>query len=268
MMGLCARASYAVDQTNMIYLKSPDEVKKMRQSSLIIARLFNALEEIIKPGISTLEIDTFADDFIRKQSGLPSFKGYTIPGLPPYPGAICASVNSVIVHGIPSKEVILKEGDILGIDVGVYKDGYHGDGARTYSVGSINDESQKLINVTKRSLDIGISMAVAGNRVGDISSSIGDYVMANGYFVADDLTGHGIGRELHESPQIPNSGQKGKGPRLQPGMTLAIEPMVNIGTNRVREKGWEFSTADNSLSAHFEHTILVTNGQPEILTRL
>lgn len=252
----------------MIYLKSPDEVKKMRNSCLIIAQLFDSLQDMIKPGLTTLEIDSFADDYIRTKGGVPSFKGYTIPGLPPYPGAICASVNSVIVHGIPSKDVVLKEGDILGIDVGVYKDGYHGDGARTYTIGAVNNVTQKLLDVTKRSLEIGISMAVAGNRVGDISSSIGDYVKAHGYYVADDLTGHGIGRELHESPQIPNSGQKGKGPRLQQGMTLAIEPMVNIGTNKVREKGWEYSTADNSLSAHFEHTILVTNGQPEILTRL
>jgi methionyl aminopeptidase len=172
------------------------------------------------------------------------------------------------VHGIPSKSTNLKEGDILGVDVGVYKDGYHGDAARTYEVGNVSGLARKLLDVTHKALEIGISMAVDGNRVGDISGSIGEYVAANGFFVADDLTGHGIGRELHESPQIPNSGQKGKGPRLQKGMTLAIEPMVNVGTNNVREKGWEFRTADDSLSAHFEHTILVTDGQAEILTRL
>jgi len=252
----------------MIFLKSPEEVKKIRQSCLIIARLFESLEELIKPGISTLEIDTFADNFIRQHGAVPSFKGYSVPGLPKFPGAICASVNSVIVHGIPSKKVILKDGDILGIDVGVYKDGYHGDAARTYIIGNISDSAQKLMKVTKKSLEIGISMAVDGNRVGDISNSIGEYVASQGFFVADNLTGHGIGRELHESPQIPNSGQKGKGPRLHKGMTLAIEPMVNVGTNHVREDGWEFSTADNSLSAHFEHTVLVTDGQPEILTCL
>jgi methionyl aminopeptidase len=252
----------------MIYLKSPEEIRKMRQSCLIIAMLFESLEELMKPGISTWEIDNFADSFIRKQGAVPSFKGYTVPGLPPFPGTICASPNSVIVHGIPSKKTILKEGDILGVDVGVYKEGYHGDAARTYVVGSVSELARKLLDVTSKSLEIGISMAVAGNRIGDISASIGDYVASNGFYVADNLTGHGIGRELHESPQIPNFGQKGKGPRIQVGMTLAIEPMVNVGTNNVRETGWEFRTADDSLSAHFEHTILVTDGQPEILTRL
>ncbi len=251
----------------MIYIKSPDEITKMRQSCLIIARLFQELETLIKPGISTWEIDQFADGFIHNQGGVPSFKGYSVPGLPPYPGAICASVNSMIVHGIPSRETILEDGDILGIDVGVYKDGYHGDAARTYMVGSVSELARQLLEVTDRSLAAGISQAFPGNRVGDISATIETYVRSKGFYLADDLTGHGIGRELHESPQIPNIGKKGKGPRLEAGMTLAIEPMVNVGTNRVREKGWEFSTADGSLSAHFEHTILVTDGEPEILTR-
>lgn len=252
----------------MIFIKSPEEVHKIRQSCLIIAELLDRIGEMIHPGVSTWEIDQFADEFIRSHGAIPSFKGYTVPGLPPFPGAICASLNSVIVHGIPSKNEILKDGDLLGIDVGVYKDGYHGDAARTYLIGKVSDKAQKLYDVTRRSLEIGISNAVTGNRVGDISASIGDFVTSNGFFVADNLTGHGIGRELHESPQIPNSGVRGRGPRLQKGMTLAIEPMVNAGTNCVRENGWEFSTNDNSLSAHFEHTILVTDGQPEILTRL
>ncbi|MFO7659330.1 MAG: type I methionyl aminopeptidase [Candidatus Cloacimonadaceae bacterium] len=252
----------------MIYLKSPEEIKKIRQSCLIIARLLDSLNELIKPGISTWEIDNFTDSFIRQQGAVPSFKGYTVPGLPPFPAAICASVNSVIVHGIPSPKVILKDGDILGVDVGVYLDGYHGDAACTYVVGTVSELAQKLLQVTSKSLDLGIKAAVVGNRVGDISAAIGDYVSAHGFYVADNLTGHGIGRELHESPQVPNSGHKGKGPRLQKGMTIAIEPMVNVGTNHVHEQGWEFSTADNSLSAHFEHTILITDGQPEILTRI
>jgi methionyl aminopeptidase len=249
----------------MMFLKSADEITKMKESSNIIAQLFVALEKQIKPGVSTWELDQFADAFIRKMDGIPSFKGYTVPGLPPFPAAICASLNSVIVHGIPSKQKILKDGDILGIDVGVVKNGYHGDAARTYMVGTISQEAQKLLSVTAKSLELGIGMAVVGNRIGDISHAIGSYVQAHGYYVADNLTGHGIGRELHEAPQIPNSGPQGKGPRLQKGMTLAIEPMVNIGTNRVSENGWEFSTADNSLSAHFEHTILITDGKPEIL---
>jgi len=250
----------------MIFIKAPAEITRMRRSCQIIARLLDNLDAIIRPGVSTWEIDQYAESYIREQGGKPSFKGYTVTGLPPFPGSVCASVNSVIVHGIPSKEVILNEGDILGIDVGVFCDGFHGDAARTYVIGSISDEAKKLLDVTNTSLSIGISMAVAGNRIGDISNAIGEYVSSNGMFVADNLTGHGIGRELHEAPQIPNFGVKGKGPRLVKGMTLAIEPMVNIGTNRVSEKGWEFSTADNSLSAHFEHTILVTENQPEILT--
>lgn len=252
----------------MIFLKSSVEIDKMRQSCRIIARLFEQLQELVKPGVSTLEIDSFADTFIRKQGAVPSFKGYTVPGLPPFPGAVCASVNSVIVHGIPSAEVILHEGDILGVDVGVVKDGYHGDAARTFRVGQISGQAEKLMLITQKALEAGIGMALDGNRVGDISAAIESCVTNEGYYLADDLTGHGIGRELHEAPQIPNIGQRGKGPRLQQGMTLAIEPMVNIGTNRVREKGWEFSTADGSLSAHFEHTILVTDGKPEILTCL
>jgi methionyl aminopeptidase len=252
----------------MIFIKSPGDIKLMRESSRIIAKLFENLEQMIRPGVSTWEIDKYADDFIRQNNARPSFKGYTVPGLPPFPGSVCASVNSVIVHGIPSREVILKEGDILGIDVGVYKNGFHGDAARTYKVGPVSELAQKLLKVTVDALDVGISNAVDGNRVGDISGSIEEYVTSQGFYLADNLTGHGIGRELHESPQIPNIGQKGKGPRLQKGMTLAIEPMVNVGTNRVHEQGWEFSTADNSLSAHFEHTILVTDGQPEIFTCL
>lgn len=250
----------------MIFLKSDEEIKKIKESCRIIAMLFVEIERMIKPGISTFELDLFADEFIRKMGGIPSFKGYTVPGLTPYPGAICASKNAAIVHGIPSKKTILNDGDILGIDVGVVKDGYHGDAARTYAVGNISPEAKKLLDVTSESLDLGISQAKVGNRIGDISWAIANHVQKHGYFVADNLTGHGVGKELHEAPQIPNSGQKGKGPRILKGMTLAIEPMVNVGTNRVHEDGWEFRTADNSLSAHFEHTILVTDGAPVILS--
>jgi len=170
------------------------------------------------------------------------------------------------VHGIPSAKKILQEGDIIGIDLGVVLDGYNGDAARTYRVGKISAEAEDLLQVTKDALYRGIAAAIPGNRVGDISYAIGSFVKFKGYFVADDLTGHGVGRDLHEEPMIPNIGKQGRGPRLAAGMTLAIEPMVNIGTNRVSENGWEFKVADNSLSAHFEHTILVTDGAPEILT--
>jgi methionyl aminopeptidase len=250
----------------MIIIKSADEIRKIKESCHIIALLFEQLQKLVVPGVNTWELDKFADEFIRAKGGIPSFKGYTVPGLPPFPGAICASINSAIVHGIPSKKAVLKDGDILGVDVGVVKDGYHGDAAKTFTVGTVSAAAARLMEATAKSLEIGIQMAVKGNRVGDISWSIGSYIHAQGYFVADNLTGHGIGRELHEAPQIPNSGMKGKGPRLQAGMTLAIEPMVNIGTNRVKEIGWEFFSADDSLSAHFEHTILVTDGKPEILS--
>lgn len=251
----------------MIIRKSPTEIDRIRTSCRIIGELLDALGEKIVPGVSTWDLDSFAYDFIVSRGGKPAFKGYTVAGLPPFPGTLCTSPNTGIVHGIPSKQVVLQAGDIIGIDVGVYKDGFYGDAARTYAVGEISPEAARLMQVTLQSLQLGIASAVPGNRVGDISHAIGSYVQQNGYFVADNLTGHGIGQELHEEPQIPNFGTAGRGPRLQAGMTLAIEPMVNIGTNRVKEKGWEFFTADSSLSAHFEHTILITETQPEILTK-
>ncbi len=252
----------------MIYLKSPSEIEKMRVSCQILAGLLDSLKKLIKPGVNTLTLDEYAEDYIRSRGGIPSFKGYQIPGLKPFPGSICASVNSAIVHGIPRREVVLQEGDIIGIDVGVVKDGYHGDAAHSYRVGKVSQAAEKLLRVTEESLYLGIAAAVPGNRIGDIGHAIGSFVQKNGYFVADDLTGHGIGKSLHEEPQIPNYGKPGRGPRLSAGMTLAIEPMVNIGTNKVHEQGWEFSVADNTLSAHFEHTILVTESEPEILTAL
>jgi methionyl aminopeptidase len=250
----------------MIPVKNFVEVSKMRESNRIVGLLLSKLESRIKPGISTLELDKFAEDLIRSEGGKPAFKGYSIPGLAPFPASICASVNSCIVHGIPSSTMVLREGDIIGVDVGVYKDGYYGDGARTYAVGEINAATQDLLNITKEALNRGIAQAKPGARIGDISFAIGSWAQENGYFIADSLTGHGIGRKLHEEPMIPNIGIKGMGPRLKVGMTLAIEPMINIGTNRVEEKGWEFFVADNTLSAHFEHTILIREEKAEILT--
>jgi len=250
----------------MIFIKSPADIDKIRSSCKIIAELLDALGNQIVPGVSTMQLDEFAEAFILARGGKPAFKGYTVPGLKPFPGTLCTSVNSRIVHGIPSRTELLREGDIIGIDVGVHKDGFYGDAARTYAVGRISPEAERLMAVTKESLLLGISAALAGNRVGDISHAIGSFIQTQGYFVADDLTGHGVGSNLHEEPQIPNSGAAGRGPRLKAGMTLAIEPMVNIGTNRVQENGWEFRVADGSLSAHYEHTVLVTDSQPEILT--
>ncbi|HCX72780.1 MAG TPA: type I methionyl aminopeptidase [Candidatus Cloacimonas sp.] len=250
----------------MIQIKNSYEIEKMRESNRIVGILLQKMYEKVKPGVSTYELDKFADKYISSQGGKPAFKGYRIPGLKPFPGAICASVNEYVVHGIPSKKVILQEGDIIGIDVGVYKDGFYGDAARTYAVGEISDTAKKLMQVTQEALDRGIAQARAGARVGDISHAIGKFVASQGYYVADNLTGHGIGRQLHEEPSIPNIGRKGLGPRLKEGMTIAIEPMVNIGTNRVDEQGWVFKVADGSLSAHFENTILIRDGKAEILT--
>ncbi|MBT3755915.1 MAG: type I methionyl aminopeptidase [Candidatus Cloacimonetes bacterium] len=250
----------------MISIKNNVEIAKMRESNRIVGLLLHKLDGFIKPGISTYDIDRFADELIRNEAGKAAFKGYTVPGLPPFPAAVCSSANSCIVHGIPSKKKILSEGDIIGIDVGVYKNGFYGDAARTYQVGNISEEAIALMAVTREALRRGISQARDGARVGDISHAIGSYVMDQGYFVADSLTGHGIGTSLHEDPIVPNIGTKGKGPRLKKGMTIAIEPMVNIGTNRVIENGWEFYVADGSLSAHFEHTILITENEAELLT--
>ncbi|MBC8384378.1 MAG: type I methionyl aminopeptidase [Candidatus Cloacimonetes bacterium] len=250
----------------MVQIKNAEEIKKMRESNRIVAELLQELKSRIKPGTTTYELDRFAEDYIRSEGGKPSFKGYQISGLSPFPSAICASVNSCIVHGIPSKKVTLKNGDIIGIDIGVFKNGFHGDAAYTYVVGETSRETEKLLEVTREALKRGIEQTRAGARVGDISYAIGSYVRSQGYFVADNLTGHGVGRELHEDPVVPNKGKHGRGPRLKNGMTIAIEPMVNIGTNRVKEKGWEFFVADGSLSAHFEHTVLVQNGNAEILT--
>lgn len=251
----------------MIYQKSPAEIEKIKAACIVIAELFIELEKMIKPGISTLELDRFAESYIRDRGGRPAFKGYQIPGLKPFPGTLCTSINDCIVHGIPSGKEVLKEGDLIGIDVGVVKDGYYGDAARSFGVGEVSIEAIRLMEVTEEALARGIDAARAGNRVGDISYAIGSYILEQGYFAADNLTGHGVGRELHEEPQIPNTGRAGYGPRLMPGMTLAIEPMVNIGTNRVKERGWEFFTADGSLSAHSEHTIAITDSDALILSK-
>ena len=250
----------------MINIKTKEEINLMREANKIAFGVLNYLTEYIKEGISTYELDVLAENFIRKNNAIPSFKGYKAYGCKPYPSSICTSVNEVIVHGIPSKKVVLKSGDIIGIDVGVYKNGFHGDTARTYKVEKVSEKASNLMDITQKSLEIGIDVARVGNRIGDISFAIGNYVKSKGYFVADDLTGHGIGRDLHEDPMVPNIGKKNYGALLKEGMTIAIEPMVNIGTNRIFSSGWECKVADGSLSAHFEHTILITNSAPEILT--
>ncbi len=248
----------------MIILKSPEEIEKMAKSCMIVAKTLEYLRDKIKPGITTKEIEIMADTFIRNNNAIPAFKGYR-----GFPASICTSLNNEVIHGIPSNRV-LKEGDIIGIDIGVKKDGYYGDGAYTFPVGKVNPNVEKLLNVTKEALYIGIGKAVTGNRISDISHAIQTYVENNGFSVVRAFVGHGIGKELHEDPQIPNFGPPNRGPRLKPGMTLAIETMVNEGSYEVLilDDGWTAVTVDGKLSAHYEHTILVTEDEPVILTKI
>lgn len=248
----------------MIILKSPDEIEKMTQACQIVAKTLAFLKDKVNPGVSTRHLDQLADTYIRDNDAIPAFKGYR-----GYPASICASVNDEVIHGIPSERV-LEEGDILGIDLGVYKNGFYGDAAHTFPVGKIEPKAERLIKVTEESLYMGISKAQAGNRISDISHSIQKHVESHGFSVVRAFVGHGIGRDLHEDPQIPNFGLPGRGQRLKPGMTLAIEPMVNEGGYEVvvLDDGWTAVTMDGKLSAHCEHTILVTSDSPRILTLL
>lgn len=236
----------------------------MAQSCSIVAKTLDAIKTLVKPGITTEEIENFADAYIRANNAVPAFKGYR-----GYPASICTSVNNEIIHGIPSDRV-LKEGDIVSIDLGVYKDGFYGDAAYTFPVGEIYPDAERLLRVTEESLYIGIENARPDNRVSDISCSIQRHIESNGFSVVRAFVGHGIGRDLHEEPQIPNFGLPNRGPRLKSGMTLAIEPMVNEGGYEVLilNDGWTTVTMDGKLSAHFEHTILVTSDKPKILTKI
>lgn len=246
-----------------VSIKSKREIELMRESCRLLAIVHKALEEAIKPGISTLDIDRMGEKMIRDLGCIPNFKDYH-----GYPASICVSVNDEVVHGIPSKHRILQEGDIVSLDAGLIYKGYHSDAARTHAVGKISAEAQQLIDVTKQSFFEGIKMAKAGNHLYDISNAIDAYVSKFGYGIVRDLVGHGIGTQLHEDPQIPNFAQKKRGLRLEPGMTLAIEPMINIGRADVEwlDDDWTVVTEDGSLSAHYENTILITDGEPEILT--
>lgn len=247
----------------MIKIKSRLEIDKMRAAGKILAETFLALEEHIKPGITTYELDNIAKKFIKSNNALCSFKNYN-----GYPANICTSVNEQVVHGIPSKNVILSDGDLVSIDIGVLYQGFHGDSAKTFAVGKISDEAQRLIDVTKESFYRGLKKATTDNRLFDISAAIQEYVEENGFSVVRKLVGHGVGSALHEDPEVPNFGRAGKGVRLLPGMTLAIEPMVNMGTYDVDtlSDGWTVVTADGKLSAHYEHTLVITNNGPELLT--
>lgn len=246
-----------------VSIKSKREIELMRESCRLLAIVHKALEEAIKPGMSTLDIDRMGEKMIRDLGCIPNFKDYH-----GYPASICVSVNDEVVHGIPSKHRILQEGDIVSLDAGLIYKGYHSDAARTHAVGKISDDAQKLIDVTRQSFFEGIKMAKAGNHLHDISNAIDAYVSQFGYGIVRDLVGHGIGTQLHEDPQIPNFAQKKRGLRLEAGMTLAIEPMINMGRADVEwlDDDWTVVTEDGSLSAHYENTILITDGEPEILT--
>ena len=254
----------------MVTIKSKSEIEKMREACRVANLAQKAIEKAIMPGVSTWELDRIAEETMKANGAIPAEKGYPSgeKGVPPFPGAICASINDNIIHGIPSKKAILHEGDIVSIDLVAYKDGYNGDCCRTYAVGQISEEAKKLIEVTKNAFFEGIKFAKPGNRLGDVSHRICEYVQENGFDVIREFEGHGIGREMHEDPGIPNYGKAGKGIRLEEGMTLAIEPMVVAGSREIceGEDGWSIWTYDESLSAHYENTILITKNDPEILT--
>ena len=248
----------------MIIIKSSDQIEKMREAGKIVSEALSLAGEIIKPGMTTLELNEAIEKVIVSHKARPSFKNYN-----GFPAASCISPNSVVVHGIPSKDIILKDGDIVSVDVGAFLNGYHADAARTYGVGNISDEAKQLIDVTKECFMRGAQAAVSGNRIGDIGFAVQSYAESFGYGVVRELIGHGVGKDLHEEPDVPNFGNSGRGIRLKSGMVIAIEPMINQGTHMVdfnREDGWTVTTCDGKLSAHYENTVAVTDNGPVFLT--
>ena len=246
----------------MIYLKTDEEIELMRVANHLVGATLAEVAKIIAPGVTTLQLDKIAEEFIRDQGGIPLFKGYR-----GFPNALCVSVNENVVHGIPGAYQ-LKEGDIVSVDCGVKKDGYCGDSAYTFEVGEVSPATKKLLQITKESLYVGIQNAVEGKRVGDIGHSIQAYCESNGYSVVRELVGHGIGKQMHESPEVPNYGKNGYGALLKNGMCIAIEPMINMGTKNVKfeKDGWTVRTADRKPSAHFEHTVAIRPGKADILS--
>lgn len=249
----------------MIVVKTAREIQKMQDACTLSARALKLAGEMVEPGVSTLEIDTAVRKFIEGEGGVPSTLGYN-----GYPASSCISVNSVVVHGIPSKKIILKQGDIVSIDIMAGMHGYHGDNAYTYPCGDISEQARRLLKTTEESLYEGIKAAQAGGRIGDIGSAVQRYVEPRGYGVVREFTGHGVGTKLHEDPSVPNYGTPGRGPRLIPGMTIAIEPMITAGNYRVKilDDDWTAVTVDGSLAAHFEHTVCITPDGPRIMTLL
>ena len=256
----------------MITIKSKREIELMKEACKLTALTYDYIEKIIKPGMSTLELDHLAEKFIKEHGGIPAQKGYPsgVRGVPNFPGTLCVSVNDVVIHGIPSKDIIIKDGDVVSVDLVVLKNGFHGDAARTFLVGKCSKEAEELVAVTKQAFFEGLKMAKPGNRIGDISNAVETYVRSFGFNLVREFQGHGIGKEMHEEPGVPNIGKAGRGARLEPGMTICIEPMVMAGKQDIWEldDGWTIATQDGSLSAHYENTILITENEPQVLTLL
>ena len=256
----------------MVTIKSKKEIELMKEACKVVALTYQELEKRIKPGMTTWELDQIAEKTMRSLGAIPAEKGYNIgiKGVPPYPATLCVSINDEVIHGIPSKNKVIREGDIVSIDTVALKNGFNGDAARTFIVGKASKEAERLVQVTKQAFFEGIKFAKPGYRIGDVSHRIGEYVYSQGYSVVREFQGHGIGREMHEDPGIPNYGKAGRGIRLEPGMTLAIEPMVIQGKPNILQldDGWTIITEDGSLAAHYENTILITEKEPEILTIL
>ena len=251
-----------------IYLKTEDEIELMRQANQLVGRTLGELAKHIKPGVTTLQLDKIADEFIRDHGAQPTFKGFPNPYGGPFPASICTSVNDVVVHGVPNAETVLKEGDIISVDCGTLLNGFNGDSAYTFCVGEVTDEVKKLLKTTKESLYLGIENAVAGKHLGDISSAVQEHCEAQKYGIVRELTGHGIGREMHEDPQVPNYGRRGNGVMLKAGMCIAIEPMITMGERSIwlDKDRWTIRTRDGKPAAHYEHTIVVRKGKAEILS--
>ena len=254
----------------MVTIKSKREIELMREAGRVTALTHKAIEDAIKPGMTTADIDRIAEETMKKYGAVSAEKGYDpgIRGVPPYPAATCISINDEVIHGVPSSKRVIKDGDIVSVDLVALKNGYNGDAARTFLVGNVSKEARRLVEVTKQAFFEGIKYAKKGNRLGDICHAIGEYVEKNGYSVVREFQGHGIGESMHEDPGIPNYGKAGRGIRLEPGMTLAIEPMVIMGKPGILEleDGWTIISEDGSLAAHYENTILITENEPEILT--
>ncbi|MBQ5579385.1 MAG: type I methionyl aminopeptidase [Prevotella sp.] len=251
-----------------IFLKTEDEIELMRRANQLVGKTLGELAKHIKPGVTTLQLDKIADEFIRDHGAIPTFKNFPNPFGGPFPASICTSVNDVVVHGVPDSKTVLKDGDIISIDCGTLLDGFNGDSCYTFCVGEVSPDVRQLLKITKESLYLGIEQATAGKRVGDIGDTVQTYCESHGYGVVRELTGHGIGKEMHEDPQIPNYGRRGNGALLKSGMCIAIEPMITMGNRQIwmMPDKWTIRTRDGKPAAHFEHTIAIRRGKAEILS--